>query len=135
MKRLLVLVAGVALLGAGLAMLVLPGPGVLVLVVGLAVLATEFAWAERTLDRTRSRAAEATTKLTAGRLGRAAFALSAAALIVGGGAVVAMFEGRRLVGVTAVIAGLCALAVLVPATRRWIDRPKDTASPSPDRPS
>ena len=35
-------------------MLALPGPGVLVIILGLVILATEFAWAERMLDRTTS---------------------------------------------------------------------------------
>jgi hypothetical protein len=33
-------------------MLVLPGPGLLVMAAGLAMLALEFAWAERVLERT-----------------------------------------------------------------------------------
>ena len=39
------------LLVAGIAMLVLPGPGWLTIAAGLAVLATEFAWARRWLDQ------------------------------------------------------------------------------------
>ena len=34
----------------------LPGPGLLVIVAGLAILATEYAWARSLLDKTRSRA-------------------------------------------------------------------------------
>ena len=56
-KRLVVLLAGLAVLGAGLAMLVMPGPGIIVILLGLAILATEFAWAERALDRTTTKAA------------------------------------------------------------------------------
>ncbi|NYD85770.1 PGPGW domain-containing protein [Cellulomonas oligotrophica] len=41
---------------AGVAMLVLPGPGVLVIFAGLALLATEFVWAKRWLDRAKSTA-------------------------------------------------------------------------------
>jgi uncharacterized protein (TIGR02611 family) len=44
--------AGFVVVLAGVAMLVLPGPGLLVIAVGLAVLALEFAWAERVLERT-----------------------------------------------------------------------------------
>lgn len=51
LPRALSATAGFALLGAGLAMLVLPGPGLLVLALGLAVLALEFAWAETLLQR------------------------------------------------------------------------------------
>ncbi len=55
-KRIFVIVAGSAVLIAGVAMLILPGPGLLVIVAGLAILATEFAWAERWMLRVRKRA-------------------------------------------------------------------------------
>jgi fatty acid desaturase len=58
-KRLAVLVAGLVVVGAGVTMLVLPGPGLIVIILGFAILATEFAWAERALDRTTSTAAAA----------------------------------------------------------------------------
>ena len=40
---------GFALVLLGLVLMVLPGPGIPVLLLGLVVLATEFAWAQRTL--------------------------------------------------------------------------------------
>jgi UPF0716 family protein affecting phage T7 exclusion len=46
-----VLVAGLMLVLAGLAMLVLPGPGLVTIILGLVVLATEFAWAHHLLGR------------------------------------------------------------------------------------
>jgi uncharacterized protein (TIGR02611 family) len=49
--RLLKIVAGFALLIAGAAMVVLPGPGWLTIALGLAMLADEFPWARRALDR------------------------------------------------------------------------------------
>jgi len=55
-RRPLVAAVGAALLVAGLAMLVLPGPGLLVLAAGLAVLAVEFHWARRLLARVRAHA-------------------------------------------------------------------------------
>jgi uncharacterized protein (TIGR02611 family) len=42
---------------AGVLMLVLPGPGLLAIIAGLAILATEFAWAEAVLTRAQQRAA------------------------------------------------------------------------------
>ena len=56
-KRSRVVRAAVALAGfvvvlAGLAMIPLPGPGLLIVAAGLAILALEFAWAERWLERT-----------------------------------------------------------------------------------
>jgi tellurite resistance protein TerC len=51
-----VTLGGGVLLLAGVAMLVLPGPGIVVIIAGLAVLATEYAWAKRPLDAMRARA-------------------------------------------------------------------------------
>jgi hypothetical protein len=64
-RRSIVLVVGVTLLLLGAALVVLPGPFTLPLVIaGLAVLATEFAWAEQLLTsgRTRVRRATATVR-------------------------------------------------------------------------
>ena len=55
-KRIAVIVVGSVVLLAGAAMLVLPGPGFLVVAAGLAILATEFDWAERWMLRARRRA-------------------------------------------------------------------------------
>jgi uncharacterized protein (TIGR02611 family) len=49
-------VAGLSLLAGGVAMLVLPGPGLAVIALGLAVLATEYDWAARFLAEARRRA-------------------------------------------------------------------------------
>lgn len=63
-KRIAILVVGLALVAGGLAMLVLPGPGIVVVIAGLAVLATEFAWAERMLDTAKEQASKAKDKAT-----------------------------------------------------------------------
>ncbi len=44
-------VAGFLVVLGGILLLVLPGPGLLVIAVGLGMLALEFAWAERALER------------------------------------------------------------------------------------
>jgi hypothetical protein len=49
--RLLVALGGFAALLGGLALLVLPGPGIPLIVVGLGLLALEFSWAEAALAR------------------------------------------------------------------------------------
>ena len=56
-KRWLKMTGGFALLILGAAMLLLPGPGVLTIVVGLAILSTEFLWARLLLDRIKRRTA------------------------------------------------------------------------------
>ena len=48
-------VIGTVLVTAGVVMLLTPGPGLLAIVAGLAVLAREFRWARRLLDRARAR--------------------------------------------------------------------------------
>lgn len=50
-----VAIVGSALVAVGILLLVLPGPGLLLIAAGLAVLATEFAWARALLVRLRGR--------------------------------------------------------------------------------
>lgn len=62
-KRIAVTVAGCAVILVGVAMLVLPGPGLLVIIAGLAILATEYVWAERLLWMAKERAMQAKDKV------------------------------------------------------------------------
>ena len=50
-RRIFRVVAGFTLLAAGVVMLVTPGPGWLVIFLGLGLLAAEFVWAKRLVDR------------------------------------------------------------------------------------
>ena len=50
-KRFLKILFGFTLLAAGLLMIVTPGPGWLTIMLALGVLAAEFVWARRLLDR------------------------------------------------------------------------------------
>src|SRR6266705_3056210 len=52
-KRVIVSVVGATVLLIGVALLVLPGPAFIVIPVGLAILATEYAWARRWLKKVR----------------------------------------------------------------------------------
>ena len=61
-RRILILLIGSTVVAFGVLLLVLPGPGILVIIVGLAILATEFAWAEALLVRARERAARVVKK-------------------------------------------------------------------------
>ena len=56
LKRFAVTIVGVALLVLGAAMMVLPGPGILVIVAGLALLATEYVWARKMLKTAQAQA-------------------------------------------------------------------------------
>ena len=53
LRKLIAGVIGVTVLLIGVAMIVLPGPAFIVIPVGLAILATEFAWARRVVRRAR----------------------------------------------------------------------------------
>ena len=63
-KRVGVAVAGGALVLVGLVMMVTPGPGIVFIILGLAVLATEFAWAAAVLDKAKEKASQAKAKVT-----------------------------------------------------------------------
>jgi uncharacterized protein (TIGR02611 family) len=54
-RQVCVAVLGTGVLVAGVAMVVLPGPAVLVIPLGFAILATEFPWARKLLDRAKAR--------------------------------------------------------------------------------
>ena len=56
LRRIVVLIVGGSVLLTGLVMLVTPGPGLVVILVGLATLASEFPWARRLLTRVREEA-------------------------------------------------------------------------------
>ena len=50
-RRVFLIIAGFTLLFAGGVMLVTPGPGIPVILLGLGMLAAEFVWARRLMDR------------------------------------------------------------------------------------
>ena len=73
-KRVVILIVGSAIVLTGIVMIVLPGPAILVIPMGLAVLALEYAWAQLWLQRFRKKAHELqqevgtqVKKLTGGR--------------------------------------------------------------------
>lgn len=55
-RKLVVAAVGAGLLLVGVAMIVLPGPALLMIPLGLGLLAAEFAWARRWLERLRREA-------------------------------------------------------------------------------
>ena len=58
-KRVGVTIAGFAVLLAGVVLLVLPGPGWLLIFLGLGILSTEYVWAQRMLATAKRKAEEA----------------------------------------------------------------------------
>ncbi len=65
-RRIVVLVVGMTVLLIGVAMIILPGPAIVVIPVGLAILATEYAWARHCLRVARESAEKGADKLKIG---------------------------------------------------------------------
>ncbi len=69
-RKIVIGVVGGAVTLAGLAMLILPGPGILVTLLGLAILSLEFSWAGRVRVWLRRRFDQGVARARAGRDGR-----------------------------------------------------------------
>ena len=69
-KRVAVFVVGATIMLIGVILLVLPGPGLLVIFLGLSMLAGEFLWARLWLQRLRSGAASAARRARTWRFWR-----------------------------------------------------------------
>jgi uncharacterized protein (TIGR02611 family) len=89
--RLAVAIGGFLIVQIEIILISLPGPGLLVIAAGLAVLALEFAWAEHLLERTIERLSEAGEKVRrASRLEQALLGLLGA--LVAGAALTAAYH-------------------------------------------
>jgi Putative transmembrane protein (PGPGW) len=122
LRRAGVTVAGGILLLAGAAMLVLPGPGLLVVLAGLLVLASEYPAVERFVDPVRDKALQAADESVETPLRMAGALLGVAALLAAG--IVWIYDpwgvpfGGVGVGVGLLLSGLAALALLAYSYRR-----------------
>jgi ABC-type uncharacterized transport system permease subunit len=120
-KRAVVAVLGTVLTLGGVALLVLPGPGFVLVAVGLSVLATQFAWAARPLDYAKGKARQGVDEVATSRL-RAAFAVVCAlALLVVGVLAIAGVDLPFVNVVSAVllvVSGLFLLGTVVYARRQ-----------------
>ena len=54
LRKLIVAIIGGTVLLIGMALIALPGPAFIVIAIGLAILATEFAWARRAVARAKA---------------------------------------------------------------------------------
>lgn len=145
-------VLGWVLVAAGIAALVLPGPGLLTLVAGLAVLSQEYEWAERRLEPVKKKAFEAAAfgvqtwpRIGVSALG--AFCLMALGVVWGVGLRIPTWWilGPALpfagwgTGSTLALSGLIALGLLLYSIRRFGDvEPSEAAveaevDPEPDQ--
>jgi uncharacterized protein (TIGR02611 family) len=119
-RKIAVTILGVAVLAAGLAMVVLPGPGLLVIVLGLFILSLEFEWAARRLDQARDKALDAAHKTAASRT-QSAFALFSSLVLVGAGVFLGLNKSVPLhgwfTGGTLIVSGLAAMGTVIWSVR------------------
>ena len=54
LKRIVIAIVGFSVLLVGVAMVILPGPAFIVIPLGLAILATEFVWAQKLLTKAKA---------------------------------------------------------------------------------
>lgn len=140
-KRVTLEVVGWLLVVAGVAALVLPGPGLLMLFGGLAVLSQQYEWAERRLDPIKYRALKGAAESveTWPRIG---FSAAVAVVLIACGVVWISgpevpswwplaerwwLPGGAATGVTQVASGLVALALLAYSYRRFHGDPEAVA--------
>ena len=81
LRRIAITVVGIVILAVGVVLLVAPGPGLLVIVLAMIVLAVEYEWARRHLAAVRARARSAADKAAASRVA------TASAILFGVGAI------------------------------------------------
>ena len=121
MKKVGVVAAGGALLVVGVLLLVLPGPGLLLVLAGLVVLASEFPALERYVDPVRHRAMKAAEDSVASPP-RLAGSVLAGMLLIAAGVVWGLVEslpfGGWSTGASLVLSGLVLLGLLVWSYRR-----------------
>ncbi len=121
MKKAVVAVLGIALLLIGIALLVLPGPGFLLIAGALALLATQFEWAKKPLDYAKGKAEVGIQEVAGSRLRTALAVLCALVLVAIGVADLAGFDVpwiNTLSAILLILSGLFLVGTMVYALRR-----------------
>ncbi|HZG90548.1 MAG TPA: PGPGW domain-containing protein [Pseudonocardia sp.] len=132
-KRAAALVGGGLLLLLGIALLVLPGPGLLLVLAGLLVLSSQFPSVDKYVDPVQDRAMRAAEQSVSSPLRLAGSILAGLALIGGGvvwgvlGAQVPL--GGWATGSSLILSGLILLGLLVYSYRR-VRRQREQQSPT-----
>ncbi len=132
-RRIVVTVVGLAVLGLGIALLALPGPGVLVVALGFLILSLEYEWARRHFETARRKAADLADQAVAKPWSTALSILAALGLIAAGvlwGAVSALPFSSWWTGGSLIFGGLAALITILVSIRqaRGHGKPKRSES-------
>jgi hypothetical protein len=115
-KTAVIAVLGGLLTLAGIGLLVLPGPGFLLVAAGLAVLATRFSWAKKPLDYAKDKAEQGIEEVGKSPLRATGAVLAALALVVFGGLALAGVDlpfVNAFTAVVLIISGLVLVGTVV----------------------
>ena len=121
MKTVVIAVLGGLLTLAGIGLLVLPGPGFVLVAAGLAVLATRFSWAKKPLDYARDKAEQGIEEVGKSPLRAVGAALAALVLVVLGVLALAGVDLpfiNALSAVVLILSGLFLVGTIVVARRQ-----------------
>ncbi|KDN17497.1 PGPGW domain-containing protein [Amycolatopsis rifamycinica] len=135
-KRILITVAGGILLVVGVLLLVLPGPGLLLVLAGLLLLASEFPALERYVDPVRDRAMKAAEDSVASPLRIAGSVLAGLALLAAGivwGTVKSLPFSGWSTGSSLILSSVILFALLIWSYRRVKSRHEAGTRASSDR--
>ncbi|MFG1921678.1 PGPGW domain-containing protein [Cryptosporangium sp. NPDC048952] len=130
-KRIVVSIVGAVLLLVGVALLVLPGPGLLLVLAGLIVLASEFPALERHVEPVRRRALQTADESVSSPLRIAGTLLFGLFMIAAGivwGVVNALPLSGWSTGTSLILSGLIILGLLVWSYRRVKSRTAESSS-------
>ena len=131
MKKAVVAVLGIGLLLVGIALLVLPGPGFLLIAAALTLLATQFQWAKGPLDYARVKARVGVDEVARSGI-RTALTLACAVALMGVGVLeltgVDLPYVNGITAATLILSGLILVGTVVYALRV-----SGTSSPDPHR--
>jgi len=120
-KRISISVAGGVVLVVGVVLLVLPGPGLLLVLAGLIILAGEFPAVEKYVDPVRDRAMKAAEDSVSSPVRIAGSVLAGVALLAAGvvwGAVPGLPLGGWATGSSLILSGIVLLVLLVYSYRK-----------------
>lgn len=113
LRRIAITVVGTSLLAVGVVLLITPGPGIVVIVLALAVFAIEYKWARRRLSEARKLALSAAEKTATNQVAKASAVMFGVGAIGLGGVLIFTdilpFSGIGT-GVCVALAGLITLA-------------------------
>lgn len=124
-KRVAALLAGGVLVIIGIALLVLPGPGLLLVLAGMLVLASQFPSVDKYVDPVQDRAMQAAEESVSSPLRIAGSVLAGVGLIVAGvvwGLVKTLPLGGWPTGSGLILSGIVLLALLAYSYRRVQER-------------